>query len=594
MKHGSLPRIKRLLEIAGQKKGFLTLSAIFAAASSLLALTPYLFIYLIIERLLSPSFGTQDYETLKLLSFAALGGIVLRYLLFFISTMFSHVAAFNILCGLRTAMVEHLGTLHMGYFTESRSGGIKKILSEDVEEIEQFIAHHIPDLVSGVSLPMVTVFFLFTVDWRMALIALIPLPIALLLQYVALGTSNHDHLMEQYHDAHEAMNGTIVEYVRGMPVVKVFNQTVDSFSRLKQHVYAYRDFVNQWTERMAPPWALFTVVTASSLFVILPFGVWFYLSGSLSLPKLLLFLMLGSGYMTPLLKVAMMGGTLARILEGVSRIDAILSQPGVSQSSAPEVPEGCAIEFDDVGFGYGDKKVLHHTSFRIEEGSVTALVGPSGAGKSTIAQLLLRMWDTSSGEIRLGGVGIKEISHKMLMDYVGFVFQDVFIFSDTVYENIRMGKEGATHEEVMKAAESAQCLDFILALPDGIHTVIGEGGTVHLSGGERQRISLARILLKDAPIIVLDEATAYADAENEAKIQTAFARIMKHKTVLIIAHRLSTITDADTILVIDKGQVVESGSHQHLIQTPGLYRSMWHAHTSARDWTFALTGDAPC
>ncbi|VVS94548.1 ABC transporter ATP-binding protein [Desulfoluna spongiiphila] len=594
MKHGTSSRFTRLFEIAGQKKRLLTLSAIFAAASSLLALVPYLFIYLIMERLLSTSLGIRDYEALRVLSCAALGGVILRYLLFFASTMFSHVAAFNILYGLRAAVVNHLGTLHMGYFTESRSGGIKKILSEDVEEIEQFIAHHIPDLVSGVSLPVVTIAYLFTVDWRMALIALLPLPVALFFQYIALGTSDRDQLMQQYHDAHEAMNGTIVEYVRGMPVVKVFNQTVDSFSRLKQFVYAYRDFVNQWTERVAPPWALFTVITASSLFFILPFGVWFYLAGSLSLPKLLLFLMLGSGYMIPLLKVAMMGGNLARILEGVSRIDAILSQPGISESSATRMPSGCTIEFDDVGFGYGHSKVLHHTSFRMEEGSVTALVGPSGAGKSTIAQLLLRMWDVDSGQIRIGGVDIRKIPHRTLMDHVGFVFQDVFIFSDTVYENIRMGKEEASHDEVMKAAEAAQCLDFIRALPDGIHTVIGEGGAVHLSGGERQRISLARILLKDAPIVVLDEATAYADAENEAKIQTAFARIMKDKTVIVIAHRLSTITDADTILVIDKGQVAESGSHERLIQTPGLYRSMWKAHTEARDWTFALTGDTPC
>jgi len=584
----------RLLAIAGQKKWHLIVSVLLAGLSSLCAIVPYLIIYFVITKLLDPTFGPEDYPYVIRLALWAVAGVLGRFSLLLASTMFSHVAAFNILYGLRSALARHLGKFHMGYFSDSRSGEIKKILLEDVEEIEQFIAHHVPDLASGVVLPVVTVACLFVVDWRMALVALIPLPVALCLQYFAFGSGDRDMLMKNYHDSLETMNGTMVEYVRGMPVVKVFNQSVDSFSRLKESVHAYRDFVNLWTEKAAPPWAAFTVITSSALFFILPAGVWFYMKGSLSLSALLLFLMLGSGYMVPLLKVALMGGTMSRIVEGVSRVDGILTQPGVREVVTPVLPESHSIEFRGVSFGYNRRLVLQDTSFFIEEGSVTALVGPSGAGKSTIAQLLLRMWEVDSGEILLGGVDIRDIPHERLMNLIGFVFQDAFMFSDTVYENICMGKEGVTEDEVIKAASAAQCMDFINALPQGIYTRIGEGGEVHLSGGEKQRIAMARVFLKNAPIVVLDEATAYADAENEARIQTAFSEIMKGRTVIVIAHRLSTITDADTILVIDGGGVVEKGPHDTLVEAGALYSAMWQAHTTAKYWSFSINGGESC
>ena len=584
----------RLLAIAGQKKWHLIVSVLLAGFSSLCAMVPYITIYLSIIKLLDPTFGPQDYPYVTRLALWAVAGVLGRFFLLLASTMFSHVAAFNILYGLRAALARHLGTLHMGYFSDTRSGEIKKILMEDVEEIEQFIAHHVPDLASGVVLPVVTVACLFAVDWRMALVALIPLPLALCLQYFAFGSGDRDELMKNYHDSLEAMNGNMVEYVRGMPVVKVFNQSVNSFSRLKASVYAYRDFVNLWAEKAAPPWAAFTVITTSSLFFILPAGIWFYMKGSLSLSTLLLFLMMGSGYMLPLLKVALMGGTMSRIMEGVSRLDAILKQPGIKDAATPVLPERHSIEFRNVSFGYDDRLVLRNTSFFVEEGSVTALVGASGAGKSTIAQLLLRMWDVQDGEILVGGVDIREIPHERLMNLIGFVFQDAFMFSDTVYENIRMGMEGVTEGEVVKAAEAAQCMDFINALPHGLYTRIGEGGEVHLSGGERQRLSLARIFLKNAPIVILDEATAYADAENESKIQAAFSEVMTGRTVIVIAHRLSTITDADTILVIDDGGVAERGHHETLVEQGGLYRGMWDAHTAAKYWRFSINGGESC
>ncbi len=579
-----------LLKIAGQNCWKLATSGIFAVISAILALAPFLFIYLVMIRVIDNSFGPPDYDYIWQMGIYAVAAVFARYVALFISTMFSHFSAFDLLYGIRIRLASHLGELPMGYFNNKNAGYIKKIISEDVEAIENFVAHHIPDFVAGIALPILTVGFLFWIDWRMALVALIPLPMALNRQAKMREGVTKDNLMEKYHSSMENMHSVIIEYVRGMPVIKIFNQTVESFSRFEQSVYAFRDFTNAWTRRAAPPWASFTVIINSSLFFLLPIGVWFYLQGTLELPTLLLFLMLGSGYMVPLLKTAMMGGTLQQILGGVGRIEGVLSEVGLPDAIIPQKPKNHSIAFNNVGFAYGEKQVLDSVSFAIPEGSVTALVGPSGAGKTTIAHLIARMWDVKQGEITIGGVNIKDIAYADLMDRIGFVFQDVFIFSDTVYENIRMGAQEVTREDVIRAAKAAQCHEFIEKLPQGYDTVIGEGGSVHLSGGERQRVSLARIILKDAPIILLDEATAYADSENEQKIQNAFAKIMKGKTVIVIAHRLSTITDADQILVVNKGRLVEQGTHPDLLETRGLYYNMWDAHITAQHWTFTPNG----
>jgi ATP-binding cassette subfamily B protein len=344
---------------------------------------------------------------------------------------------------------------------------------------------------------------------------------------------------------------------------------------------------------MAPAWATFVVVTSSGLLFILPFGLWLYFTGGISLPILLLFLLLGSAYMAPVFKLAMMGGQLRHLLEGLYRVEAVLREPPLAETPDPRTPEGHSVEFRNVSFGYGQRQILRDLSFILPQGTVTALVGPSGAGKSSIGRLLLRMWDVEEGEILIGGVNIRDMSLRDLMSRVAFVFQDGFVFSDTVRENIRMGKEDASEEDILRAAEAAQCMDFIRKLPRGLDTMIGEGGEVHLSGGEKQRLAMAGIILKNAPIVVLDEATAFTDAENEAKIQDAFAGIMRGKTVIVIAHRLSTITDADAILVIRDGRVEQRGKHTDLAQADGLYAAMWRAHSAAQDWSLQ-TEDKPC
>ncbi len=580
----------RLLEIAGQKKGKLILSGFLAVISACLSLVPFVMIYLILIKLLNPSFGPQDYGYVWKLAWIAVFAVFARLAFGYSSNLLSHRAAYDILYGLRTNLAKRLGHLPMGYFTRTTSGGIKKTLSEDVENIELFIAHHTQDTAEGISLPIITIAYLFFVDWRMALIALIPLPIAALLFMTMIGGPEYKKLIRKYHDSLKKMNATIVEYIRGMPVVKIFNQTATSFSGFKDSVYAYRDFTVVWAKKGTPPWAAFRVITGTSLFFLLPFGTWFYLRGTIDLPALLLCLMLGSGYMIPLVKLVSMGSLLSRINEGVGRIDKIFSEPEIPVPDTPKIPENYDIEFKDVSFSYGEKEVLHDISFKVREGTVTAIVGPSGAGKSTIAHLLLRMWDIDKGEIPVGGVNIKDIPLEELMNMIGSIFQDTYIFSDTVYENIRMGMKNIQEEDIIRAAKVAHCHKFIEKLPEKYNTIIGEAGTIHLSGGEQQRIALARIVLKNPPIVMLDEAVAFVDAENEAKILNAFAEITKEKTVIVIAHRLSTVTDADQIIVVDNGRIVERGTHDELLKSEGLYKRMWDMQTSAQNWAFDIRG----
>jgi ATP-binding cassette subfamily B protein len=510
--------------------------------------------------------------------------VVLRYAVFFSSLILSHLAAFDILYRLRSEICAHLGKLSIGYFGLRRSGQIKKVFAEDVDELETFLAHHIPDLVAGVIEPIAVVACLFFFDYRLALVALVPLPLAFFLQGKAFGRDRGAAYTKEYHDALEGMNGGIIEYVRGMPVVKIFNQTTESFAALKSAALAYENCASRISRLMAPAWAMFVVTTTSGLFFILPFGLWFYAKGTLAFSTLTLFLMLGSAYMAPVFKLAMVGGQLRQLLEGLTRVDAILDEPPLEETKAPKKGQGYEVKFNGVSFKYANKPLLEKVSFTLPEGGVYALVGPSGAGKSTLAKLIGRMWDVNDGAITIGGVDVRDMSLGDLMETVSIVFQETFVFSDTVRENIKMNKTEASDDEVLGAAQAAQCLDFIDKMPRGLDTMIGEGGEVHLSGGERQRLSLARAYLKNSPIIILDEATVYNDADSESRIQKAFASLMAGKTVIVIAHRLSTITDADKILVIDQGVLAQQGRHEELLNQDGLYKSLWAAHETALGW----------
>jgi ATP-binding cassette subfamily B protein len=577
--------IVRLLNVGGEKKFYLLVSTVIAVVAAIVSLAPYIITYIVLGMLLQPSFDPDHYSEVFKLGVLAIILAIVHGILLIISFMASHIAAFDILYSLRSKLCAHLGRLSMGYFTTRRTGAIKKVLTEDVEGLESFIAHHIPDVVSGLTLPLAIVIYLCSIDLKLALVALLPVPFALFLQQYTFAKANKENFREKYHQALEDLNGTIVEYVRGMPVVKIFNHTATSFTKLKEAALNYKKFIELSTLSTAPAWAVFVVITSSGLLFILPFGVYFYLHDDIGLPTLFLFFMLGAGYMTPLLKLALMGAQLGHLILGLDRVEAILAEQPLSEPENPLVPKGGSIEFKNVSFGYGETKVLHNIRISIPEGHVVALVGPSGAGKTTIAKLLLRMWDIQEGAILLGGVDVRSMRLQDLMAHVSFVFQDGFLFSDTLRENIRMGMEGVGDEDIIRAANAAQCQDFIEKMPRGLDTKVGEGGEVHLSGGEKQRISMARIILKNSPVVVLDEATAFADAENEARIQAAFAELMQGKTVVVIAHRLSTITDADRIYVLDEGKVVQSGTHEELAAQTGLYAHMWEAHMSAQDWS---------
>jgi len=581
----SFSGISRLLQIAGRKKILLIASSTYSVVSEIFALIIFLVIYLVTVELINPHIEWNHIWTYIWIAVVALLG---RMALKYCSTILSHIAAFNILYELRVSITKHLGGLNMGYFSHHNTGSLKKILNEDVEQIELFVAHHIPDLAAGIAIPVFTTIFLFIFDWRLALAMLVPVPLA----FVALNSTfaqNKDE-MGKYHQAMECMNSTIIEYVRGMPVIKIFNQTVQSFTRFQSTVYTFRDFCNDWTERSIGSWAIFVALLGAPLLFILPVGIWLYLAGQLQLPVLILFLIVGVGYMKPVYALMRVGSMLAQITEGVRRVDSILEQKGLPGPASPKLPGNYSIEFQNVDFAYDENQVLHDVSFKIDEGKVFALVGPSGSGKTTIANLTARLWDINKGKILIGGVNIKDIPLDYLMDKTALVFQDVFIFSDTVMENIKMGRENINEEDVIAAAKAANIHDFIMEeLPKGYQTLIGESG-VHLSGGEKQRISLARAMLKDAPIVVLDEATAFADPENEVKIQEAFSELLKNRTVLIIAHRLSTITDSDEIMVLDEGSIVERGTHEKLLENRNLYWKMWESHDLARKWTFKSVG----
>jgi ABC superfamily ATP binding cassette transporter, ABC/membrane protein len=571
--------MKRLLQIAGQRKGLLFTSCILAVLHSVLSLVPYALVFYIIKELTKrvPDFSlTYSYVSY------AIGAILISMLAFFLSGVLSHIAAFNILYGLRKTLTNKVGALPMGYLSHRNSGAFKKIISDDVERIETFVAHQIPDFVKAAALPLLTISYLFKEDWRLALISCLPLVVLALIMPLMLGKKNQ-HLTEKYHHSLEELSSGIVEYVRAMPVMKIFQQSAETFEKYGKKVYTFHRFVSDWIRHSSAPFAIFMSFASNAMLPVLALGLYLYFRQGVSLPTLLLFLILGTGYMRPLFVMSNMVMQLQLIEQGVQQIDAILTLPILPEGKTSEQPQNHDICFDQVSFAYeADRYVLEDISFTAKEGTITALIGPSGAGKSTVGQLLSRFWDVTKGRITIGGIAIHEFPTEVLMRQVSFVFQDSFMFQQTMYENIRMGMD-KTQDEVIAAAKAAQLHDFIMSLSQGYETRFGQSG-VHLSGGEQQRFQLARAILKDAPILVLDEATAFADPENEHKIQEAFAQLIRGKTVLVIAHRLSTITTADQIIVFEKGHINAVGTHSELLEHSPLYKRMWDAHNRAKEW----------
>ena len=508
--------------------------------------------------------------------------LIARFLLRSIASRWAHVAAFNTLYDVRVHMAEKLAQLPLGYMECNGAGTVKKMLVDDVEQFEIFIAHHLVEFSAAAAMPFIALAILFFADWRMALAAFLAIPLSLAIQSSA--SRGHENSTRQYHDNQEALNRGTIEYVRGMPDIKAFVSGGAKMKNLAAAIKKYQSFVESWMGRWYMPRAGFTVLLETPLLFTMPLGLWLYASEAIS-PGVLVFCLLISWELTaPLFKVLPQVETLLRILEGYRRMAALRDEPLLPENPAPVSPVGNVIEFRHVSFAYEKgRPVLENVSFSIPEGRVTAIVGLSGSGKSTLLRLIPRFWDVDGGSVHIGGADVKDIKPEELMRRIAFMFQDTMLFSESLAENIAMGKAGASPEEIRRAAHMACCDEFIAALPRGYETEIGELGA-GLSGGERQRIALARTLLKPSRILLLDEATAFADALTEARLGEAIFQKRQGDTVVVVAHRLQAVAGADKIIVMDNGRMQAEGTHAELLANCPLYSRIWRMSLAAGNW----------
>lgn len=526
--------------------------------------------------------GTLDAAGAAEWALIALTGVILGYAAMGAAIGASHIVAFDVIRRLRFSLARHLARLPLGWFSRLPAGEARKLIVDEPESMELIFAHGIPEGASALATWIAVSVWLFVVDWRMALAAVAVTPVAFVLMTLAM-TRGAAHAAE-YQRTSERMNGAILEFLTGMPVVKIFNREGESLAQTARAVRDHSDLETRWARDFLPLGGTFHALVLANVVVIIPTGAWLIAAGSLDLPTLILFVILGANYSAPLMKLFNQFHTLAHISMASTRVEETLTasvQPDTRAEIAFPRHDVC---FENVSFGYDGRDVLRDVSLTAREGTVTALVGPSGSGKTTIASLIPRFWDVERGRITVGGVDVREVGLERLMDAVAFVFQDTFLFADTIAANIRFGKSDATDAEVEAAARAARAHDFIAALPDGYQTKLGERGAA-LSGGERQRLAIARAVLKAAPIVVLDEATAFADPDNEAAIQEAIGALTAGRTLIVVAHRLHTIVSADQILVVDKGRIAERGRHEDLLKLNGTYARLWRDHEAARATT---------
>lgn len=578
--------LSKLFVYAGKFRYLTIASWILSVISAWLALVPFYYIWRIMKEVLSvaPDFGKAAH--LKEYGWAAVGFAILSMLVYVCALMCSHLAAFRVQANIRTSLMRHILTLPMGFLDKDGTGKIRKIVNESSAATETYLAHQLPDQAGAIATPAGLLVLLMVFDFRLGLLSLIPVVAAFLIMGTMTGQRMKDK-MEEYQNALDEMSSEAVEYVRGIPVVKTFGQSVFSFKRFQTSIQKYEKWTIAYTKEMRIPMTVYTTAI-NAVFAVLIAATFFFTGkggDNTFLLNLLFYIIITPIITVTMNKIMYSSENQLIVADAISRIESILEKKPLPETAHAQEPENNSITFENVSFRYedGGRDALHQINLTIKEGEHVAFVGPSGGGKTTLTSLVARFFDTTEGRILIGNKDVKEISSKQLMDMVSFVFQDSKLLKTSILENVRMGKKDATREEVMQALKEAQCEDIIAKLPDGIDTVIGSSGT-YVSGGEAQRLSIARAMLKNAPILILDEAIAFADPDNEAKVQEAFSRLSKGKTVIMIAHRLSSIVDADRICVLKDGSIAEEGTHETLLQKNGVYAHMWEEYNKSVQW----------
>ena len=583
--------LSRLMGYAGTYRYLTYASWGLSALSALMALVPFVYIWKILRDVLNAAPDYAQAVNIPHYGWMAVLFAVLAYLIYIAALMCSHLSAFRVATNLRLEVSEHLATLPLGFTETFGSGKLRKIIHESTGAAETFLAHQLPDKYNAMATPIGLLVLLLVFDWRLGLLSLVPVALGFVIMSAMTGRRMADK-MRQYGNALESMSNEAVEYVRGIPVVKTFGQSVFSFKKFKATIDEYEKWVIAYTKELRMPMMLYTAAINGVFAFLIVGGLLFTRNGVTSkfLLNLLFYIIITPVISLTLTRIMYMSENELVVADALARVDSVLDAEPVPENDHPRHPKDASVSLKDVHFSYdGKTDVIKGVSLKIQPGQMVAFVGPSGGGKSTLANLICRFFDVQSGSVRVGGADVRDIPKEELMDTISFVFQNSRLLKGSILDNVRLGRAQATGAEVLAALKAAQCMDIVEKFPEGIHTVIGTKG-VYLSGGEQQRIAIARAMLKNAPILILDEATAFADPDNEAKVQAAFAQLAKGKTVLMIAHRLSTVANADCIYVVQDGQIVESGTKDELCAQNGLFARMWQDYQASVQWKVAKEG----
>ena len=561
--------IRQLFAFVGERNSKMRISILLAVLGEMFGIVPFLMVALLADELYR---GTATIQ--RVLFFSGIAAIcqLIKMLLTWRSSLMSHKISFTILKNIREAITDRMAKVPMGVMLETPTGTFKNLIVDNVAKLEDSMAHFMPELPSNIAAPLCSILLIFILDWRMGLASLITIPLGIL--FFAAMMRGYGPRMENYMRSANDMNSSLVEYVNGIQVIKAFNRSASSYGKYSKSVNYFHDSTMEWWSQCWFWNAAARAVLPSTLLGTLPVGAWLYMEGTLSLPVFLISLVVPLGFVAPLMKVSEAMEQVSMIKGNLEQVTAFLKTPELVRPSEPVSLGERTYQFEDVHFGYKETEVLHGISFQTRPGTMTAIVGPSGSGKSTIAKLMAGFWDVTSGSVRFGGQDIRQIPFEQLMGEISYVAQDNFLFDKSIRENIRMGNPAATDEEVEAAAKAANCHDFIMQLEQGYDTLAGDAGD-RLSGGERQRITIARAMLKPASVVILDEATAYADPENEALIQQAISKLVAGKTLIVVAHRLNTIRNADQILVVANGNIAGRGTQEELLRECPIYQKMW-------------------